>query len=184
MILTKKKKVIKRPFREEKKDLLRINEDITAQKVRIVGEGIESKICSIEEALEIADSVGLDLVEILPNNDPPVCKIIDYSKYKYSQKRHQEKIKANTKQKVIKEIKLGPNMGDHDFDFKLRHAKTFLQEKSSLRIYIFFTGRMMKFKENGEMLLARFVEALKDVGTQEFEPKMEGKKLFTVVNPL
>ena len=183
MILTKKKKIIKKSVREEKKDLLRINSDITATKVRIVGEGIESKICSIEEALEIADSVGLDLVEILPNNDPPVCKVIDYSKYKYSQKRHQEKIKTNTKQKVVKEIKLGPNMGDHDFEFKLRHARNFLEEKNSLRIYIFFTGRMMKFKENGEMLIARFVEALNDIGTQEFEPKMEGKKLFTVINP-
>ena len=183
MILTKKKKIIKRHIREEKKDLLRINGDITASMVRVVGEGIDSDIYPIDKALEIADSMGLDLVEILPNNDPPVCKVIDYSKYKYSQKRHQEKIKANTKQRVVKEIKLGPNMGEHDFEFKLRHARSLLEEKNSLRIYIFFSGKMMKFKENGQMLLERFVAALNDIGSQEFEPKMEGKKLFTVINP-
>ena len=125
----------------------------------------------------------LDLVEISQNSDPPVCKIIDYSKYKYEQKKHREKIKANTREKIIKEIKLGPNMGEGDFNTKLKHAREFLKDKKSVKIFMQINGKFLRHKENGSILLNNFIEQLSDIGEKEYEIKTEGKKIYTVINP-
>lgn len=161
----------------------RVNEKITGDRVRLVCDGIESRECSLKEALQVASDMNLDLVEISRNSNPPVCKILNYSKFKYQQKKKQKEVKLNASKNLVKEIKLGPNMGEHDFEFKLRHAIEFLNSKCVVKMYIHFVGRTMCFKDNGEILLRRFIEALKDYGKVEKEPQMEGKRMFMVISP-
>jgi len=151
--------------------------------VRVVGDGIETQIMSIQDALRLADSFELDLVEIAPNSDPPVCKIVDYQKFLYQQKKKQKEIKAKAAKIVVKEIRFGPNTDDHDYNFKLKHAIKFLEDGAKVRAYVFFKGRSILFKEKGEFLLLRFASDLEDYGKVEQLPKLEGKRMIISFSP-
>ena len=149
----------------------------------MVGEQVKPKICSIDEALNISRNLGLDLVEISPNVDPPVCKVIDYKKFIYDQKKKLKTIQSKAQKVVIKELRFGPNTGEHDFDFKLKHAKSFLQDGSKVKAFVFFRGRTIVFKEQGQILLLRLAQALEDVGIVEEMPKLDGKKMIMIIAP-
>jgi translation initiation factor IF-3 len=161
----------------------RINERITAQRVRVVGENIKVDVYPIHQAIKLAQEQGLDLVEISPNADPPVCKVVDYSKFKYEQKKKQKEIKAKTQKVVIKEIRFGPNTDDHDFNFKLKHAGEFLKEGFKVKATVFFPGRSIVYKERGEILLLKFAQLLEEQGKVEQLPKLEGKRMSMMVMP-
>ncbi|MBT1686511.1 translation initiation factor IF-3 [Dawidia soli] len=161
----------------------RINERITAQRVRVVGENIKVDVYPIQQAIRLAQEQNLDLVEISPNADPPVCKVVDYSKFKYEQKKKQKEIKAKTVKVVIKEIRFGPNTDDHDFNFKLKHAITFLQEGAKVKATVFFAGRSIVYKERGEILLLKFAQLLEEYGKVEQMPKLEGKRMGMMLMP-
>ena len=148
-----------------------------------MGDNIESKVVSIKEAINIADNFELDLVEISPNAKPPVVKIIDYKKFLFEQKKRQKELKAKQSKVVIKEIRLGPNTDDHDFNFKLNHAKKFLDDGAKLKVFVFFKGRTIVFKERGEILLLKFAQELEDYGVVEQMPKLEGKRMIIMINP-
>ncbi len=135
------------------------------------------------DAIQLAREMELDLVEISPKADPPVCRIIEYKKFLYDQKKKQKEIKAKQQKVVVKEIRFGPNTDDHDFQFKLKHAKKFLQEGSKLKAYVFFRGRTIVFKERGEILLLKFAQELEEYGTVEQLPKLEGKRMTVMFNP-
>ena len=149
----------------------------------MVGDGVEAKITPLEEALKTANQLGLDLVEISPNAEPPVCKVIDYKKFIYDQKKRQKAIKAKTVKVVIKELRFGPNTGEHDFNFKLKHAEKFLQDGAKVKAFVFFRGRTIIFKENGEILLLRLAQALEEYGVVESMPKLEGKRMIMLIAP-
>lgn len=151
--------------------------------MRVVGDGIESEVLEIAAAIKLAESKGLDLVEISPNAEPPVCKIIDYKKFLYEQKRKQKEIKAKATKVIIKEIRFGPQTDDHDFNFKLNHAKKFLADGAKVKAYVFFKGRSIVFKEQGEVLLLKFAQELEEYGKVEALPKLEGKKMIMLVTP-
>ena len=151
--------------------------------MRIVGDSIESKVVPLLEALKIAKGLELDLVEISPNAEPPVCKVIDYSKFKYEQKKKQKEIKAKAQKAVLKEIRFGPNTDDHDFDFKLKHAINFLKEGSKVKAYVQFVGRAIVYKERGEVLLLKFAQALEDYAKVEQMPMLEGKRMQLMLVP-
>ena len=138
----------------------------------------------IEKAIELADDQGLDLVEISPKAVPPVCKIIDYKKFLYEQKKKQKELKSRQVKVVVKEIRFGPNTDDHDFNFKLNHAKKFLGDGSKVKAYVFFKGRTIVFKERGEILLLKFAQELAEIGLVEQMPKLEGKKMIMMIQPL
>ncbi|HNX84198.1 MAG: translation initiation factor IF-3 [Bacteroidales bacterium] len=161
----------------------RINNRITARTVRVVGENIEAKVMNLSDALRLADEMELDLVEISPNADPPVCKIVDYQKFLYQQKKKQKEIKANAAKIVVKEIRFGPNTDDHDYNFKLKHAINFLEEGAKVRAYVFFKGRSILFKDQGEKLLARFVSDLDEYGKVDQTPRLEGKRMIIILSP-
>lgn len=148
-----------------------------------MGENIEPKVMDIRDALSLADEMELDLVEISPNAEPPVCKIVDYQKFLYQQKKKQKEIKANAAKIVVKEIRFGPNTDDHDYNFKLKHAINFLEEGAKVRAYVFFKGRSILFKEQGEKLLARFVSDLDDYGKVDQTPRLEGKRMIIILSP-
>ncbi len=137
----------------------------------------------IQQALKLAEEKGLDLVEIAPNAVPPVCKVIDYRKFLYDQKKKQKELKSKQQKVVVKEVRFGPNTDDHDFDFKLEHAKKFLEEGSKVKAYVFFKGRTIVFKERGEILLLKFAKELADIGAVEQLPKLEGKRMIMMINP-
>lgn len=161
----------------------RINNRITAKEVRVSGENVQPGIYSIEEALRLAADQNLDLVEIAPNASPPVCRIVDFSKFKYEQKKKNKELKAKSVKIVVKEIRFGPNTNEHDFDFKVKHAKTFLSEGAKIKAYVHFVGRSIVFSDRGRQLLARFVAALSEDGKVELEPKLEGKRMFLIMSP-
>ena len=162
----------------------RINERIRVPKVRLVGDNIENPgIVPTAEALKLADSMDLDLVEISPNADPPVCKIIDYQKFLYQQKKKQKELKAKAVKVVVKEIRFGPNTDDHDYQFKLRHAEKFLKDGAKVKAFVFFKGRSILFKEKGEILLLRFAQDLEEYGKVEQLPKLEGKRMIMFISP-
>jgi translation initiation factor IF-3 len=149
-----------------------------------VGDNIGNPgIYPLREALRMADEMELDLVEISPKADPPVCKIIDYSKYLYQQKKKQKEMKAKAVKIVVKEIRFGPQTDDHDFEFKLRHAEKFLKDGAKVKAFVFFKGRSILFKEQGEILLLRLATALEDLGTVEQLPKLEGKRMTMIISP-
>ena len=166
-----------------KEDPHRINEKIRVPEVRVVGEGIQQGIYPVSKAIQMAEQLELDLVEISPNASPPVCKIIDYKKYLYEQKKRQKELKAKQSKIVIKEIRFGPNTDDHDFQFKLNHAKKFLSEGSKLKAFVFFKGRSIVFKDRGEILLLKFAQELEDYGVVESMPDLQGKKMTIIINP-
>lgn len=152
--------------------------------VRLVGENIpEQGVYPTNEALKIADELGLDLVEISPNADPPVCKITDYSKFLYQQKKKQKELKAKAQKVVVKEIRFGPNTDEHDFSFKLKHAQKFLEEGAKVKAFVFFKGRSILYKEQGEILLLRFAQELEELGIVEQLPKLEGKRMTIFISP-
>lgn len=170
--------------RPAKENPNRINNEITAPTVRVVGDNVEPNlVLPIAKAIALADEMELDLVEISPNAEPPVCRIVDYQKFLYQQKKKQKEIKAKQTKVVIKEIRFGPQTDDHDFNFKLRHAENFLKEGAKVKAYVFFRGRSIVFKEQGEILLLRFATALEDIAKVEVMPTLEGKKMNMILAP-
>lgn len=168
--------------KREVEALHRINEKIIATEVRLITEGQEPQLVSTSDAIQMAETQELDLVEISPNAKPPVCKIMDYKKFLYNQKRKQKELKAKQSKIVVKEIRFGPNTDDHDFNFKLAHARKFLEEGSKVKAYVFFRGRTIVFKDRGEILLLKFAQELAEVGVVEQLPKLEGKKMILMIN--
>ncbi|CAK7024039.1 MAG: Translation initiation factor IF-3 [Parabacteroides sp.] len=165
------------------KEQYRINERIRVREVRLVGDNVEQGVFPISQALKIAEDQGLDLVEISPNAAPPVCRVIDYQKFLYQQKKRQKEQKAKSVKVVVKEIRFGPQTDDHDYNFKLKHAKGFLEEGSKVKAYVFFKGRSILFKEQGEVLLLRFANDLEDYGKVEQLPVLEGKRMIIMLTP-
>ena len=170
-------------FKKEQQQEHRTNQMIKVPKVRLVGENIEVGIYSIMDAQKIANDQGLDLVEISPQADPPVCKVIDYNKFLYEKKKKEKEMKAKSKVSEVKEIRFTPNTDDHDFDFKSKHAENFLKDGNKVKAYVQFKGRAIMFKERGELLLLKFAERLVEVGTLESMPKLEGKRMFAIFAP-
>lgn len=179
---------------QPKKETHRINENIRVPKIRLVGDNLDevSKVAGKTITPEIydtykvkrwADDMNLDLVEISPNANPPVCKIIDYKRFLYNKKKKEKEIKAKTQKTVIKEIRFGPNTDDHDFEFKLRHAQKFLEDGAKVKAYVHFRGRTIVFKDRGELLLLKFLKELEDYGAAEALPKMEGRRMIVIVSP-
>ena len=164
------------------KNQYRINEQIRVREVRIVGDN-GSTVVPLRDALNMARDEGVDLVEISPNANPPVCRLIDYSKFLYQQKKRQKEMKAKQVKVEVKEIRFGPQTDEHDYQFKLKHAKEFLEEGNKVRAYVFFRGRSILFKEQGEVLLLRFANDLEEVGKVESMPSLEGKKMFIYLAP-
>ena len=170
-------------FKKEQQQEHRTNHMIKVPQVRLVGENIEPGIYSTIEAQKLANEREMDLVEISPQADPPVCKIIDYNKFLYEKKKREKDMKAKSKVSEVKEIRFTPNTDDHDFDFKSRHAENFLKDGNKVKAYVQFKGRAIMFKERGELLLLKFAERLVEVGTLESMPKLEGKRMFAIFAP-
>jgi translation initiation factor IF-3 len=170
-------------FRKEQQQEHRTNHMIRVPQVRLVGDNVEVGVYSIQEAIKMAQEQQLDLVEISPNADPPVCKIIDYNKFLYEKKKKEKEMKAKSKASEVKEIRFTPNTDDHDFDFKAKHAEKFLKEGNKVKAYVQFKGRAIQFKERGELLLLKFAERLNDSGVLEGMPKMEGKRMLAIWAP-
>lgn len=166
------------------KDPYRVNEWITAREVRLVGDNVEQGIYPIDKALRIANDLELDLIEISPNAVPPVCRILDYQKFLYQQRKRQKEQKQKAAKVVVKEIRFGPQTDEHDYNFKLKHAQGFLKEGSKVKAYVFFRGRSILFKEQGEVLLLRFANDLEDLGKVEMMPVLEGKRMSIMLAPL
>ncbi|MCB0459437.1 MAG: translation initiation factor IF-3 [Flavobacteriaceae bacterium] len=173
----------RRPFRQEKEEAHRINEKIRTPEVRLVGDNVEMGVYPISKARQIAEEQGLDLVEISPNAAPPVCKVMDYKKFLYEQKKRDKALKAKTTKVVIKEIRFGPNTDDHDYDFKKKHAVKFLSDGAKLKAYVFFKGRSIVYKDQGEILLLKLAQDLEDYGKVEQMPKLEGKRMIMLMAP-
>ncbi len=148
-----------------------------------MGDNVEPGVYSIDEAIRLADDLELDLVEISTNADPPVCKIVDYQKFLYLQKKKQKEIKAKTTRIVVKELRFGPNTDEHDYNFKLKHAENFLKDGAKVKAYVFFKGRTILFKEKGEILLLRLAQDLEEVAKVEQLPKLEGKRMIMILAP-
>ena len=161
----------------------RINKFIKAPNVRLVGENIEIGVYSLEEALKMAMEQEVDLVEISPNADPPVCRVIDYNKFLYEKKKKEKEIKAKSQKSEVKEIRFTPNTDDHDFEFKSKHAIKFLQENNKVKAYVQFRGRNIVFKDRGEIILLKFAEKLTEWGSLEGMPKLEGKRMHAIFTP-
>jgi len=149
----------------------------------MVGDNVEPGVIALEKGITMANELDLDLVEISSKTDPPICKIIDYKKFLYEQRKKQKKIKANTSKVVLKELRFGPNTDEHDFNFKLKHAIKFLQDGSKLKAHVFFKGRSIVYKEKGEILLLKLAQELEDYGIVEQMPKLEGKRMIMLVIP-
>lgn len=188
MFLNQKKEVqINRPsrpnFRGRVEEPYNVNERIRAREVRVIADDGNRGVLDTQTAIKMAQAEGLDLVEISPTANPPVCRIIDYSKFKYEQKKKQKEIKAKTQKTVVKEIRFGPNTDDHDFNFKLKHAENFLDDGAKVKAYVHFVGRTIVFKERGELLLLRFAQALEEVAKVDQMPKLEGKRMILMLSP-
>ncbi|MDG5798749.1 translation initiation factor IF-3 [Marinilabiliaceae bacterium ANBcel2] len=161
-----------------------MNNRIRVPQVRLVGDNIENQgVYPTPEAIKIADEMELDLVEISPKADPPVCKIIDYQKFLYQQKKRQKELKQKTVKVTVKEIRFGPNTDEHDYSFKLNHAKKFLEDGSKVKAFVFFKGRSILFKDKGEILLLRFAQDLEELGKVEQLPRLEGKRMTMFITP-
>ncbi len=161
----------------------RINHHIRVPQVRLVGDNVEVGIYSIQEALKMAQDQELDLVEISPQVDPPVCKIIDYNKFLYDKKKKEKEMKAKSKVSEVKEIRFTPNTDDHDFDFKAKHAEGFLKDGNKVKAYVQFKGRAIQFQDRGQLLLLKFAERLAEVGILENMPKLEGRRMLAMFAP-
>ena len=161
----------------------RINHFIRVPQVRLVGDNVEPGIYPTNEAIKKAQDQGLDLVEISPNADPPVCKIIDYNKFLYDKKKKEKEMKANAKVSEVKEIRFTPNTDEHDFNFKAKHAENFLKDGNKVKAYVQFKGRAIQFQDRGQLLLLKFAERLTDIGVLESMPKMEGRRMLAMFAP-
>ena len=161
----------------------KINELIKAPTVRVVGDDFEARVMSISEALALAEEKEVDLVEISPNAEPPVCRLVDYNKFIYEKKKKDKEQKAKSKQSEIKEIRFTPNTDDHDFEFKLKHAIKFLQDGDKVKTFVQFKGRSILFQDRGQLLLLKFAEKLAEYGSLESMPKMEGRRMFAIFTP-
>ena len=170
-------------FKKEQQQEHRTNHMIRVPEVRLVGDNLEAGVYSTPDALKIAQSLELDLVEISPGAKPPVCKIIDYNKFLYDEKKKKKEMKAKSKTSEVKEIRFTPNTADHDFEFKVKHAEKFLGDGDKVKAHVQFKGRAIMFKERGELLLLKFADRLKDVGALEGLPKMEGKRMLVMFAP-
>lgn len=170
-------------FKKEQQQEHRTNHMIRVPQVRLVGENVEIGVYDTQVAQRMAQDQGLDLVEISPQANPPVCKIIDYNKFLYEKKKKEKEMKAKSKVSEVKEIRFTPNTDDHDFDFKSKHAQNFLKDGNKVKAYVQFKGRAIMFKERGELLLLKFAERLVDFGTLESMPKLEGKRMFAIFAP-
>jgi translation initiation factor IF-3 len=170
-------------FRKEQQQEHRTNNMIRVPNVRLVGENVTVGVYPTAEAQKMAQDQALDLVEISPNADPPVCKIIDYNKFLYEKKRKEKEMKAKSKASEVKEIRFTPNTDDHDFDFKAKHAEKFLKDGDKVKAYVQFKGRAIQFRERGGLLLLKFAERLNEVGVLEGMPKMEGKRMLAIWAP-
>jgi translation initiation factor IF-3 len=173
-----------RPSEKKNEDLVRINGEITAKEVRLIGENIENPgIYPVAVALGMAEVQNMDLVEISPNAEPPVCRIVDYQKYQYQQKKRLKELKDKSIKTELKEIRFGPNTDEHDYQFKLKHARNFLEAGDKVKAFVFFKGRSILFSQQGEILLLRLANDLEDVGKVEFMPKLEGKRMTIILVP-
>lgn len=161
----------------------RINDRIRSPQIRLVGDNVTVGVYNTQDALRIAQAQELDLVEISPQADPPVCKVIDYKKFLYEKKRKEKEMKANSKQSEVKEIRFTPGTDDHDFDFKAKHAEKFLKEGDKVKAYVQFKGRAIMFQDRGQLLLLKFAERLAEVGALESLPKLEGKRMIAIFAP-
>src|SRR6185295_9279137 len=170
-------------FRKEQQQEHRTNHMIRVPQVRLVGDNVEVGVYSIQEALRMAQEQQLDLVEISPQADPPVCKIIDYNKFLYEKKKKEKEMKANSKVSEVKEIRFTPNTDEHDFNFKAKHAENFLKEGNKVKAYVQFKGRAIQFQDRGQLLLLKFAERLTDIGVLESMPKMEGRRMLAMFAP-
>lgn len=173
----------RKPFNRKKEKLHKTNEEITAPEVRITGDGIESHVCSIREALQMAKDMCSDLVEIAPTVNPPVCKVIEYQKFLYEIKKKEKDKNKNATKSILKEIKLSPNIGEHDINFKMRNATEFLKEGNKIKVTLLFKGRGIIYKEQGELTLSKFAVGLEDVAKVEQLPKLEGKNMTMFLVP-
>ena len=163
----------------------RVNERIRAKTVRVVGENVKNPgVYSLQEALRIADELDLDLVEISPGAEPPVCKVIDYQKFLYQQKRKQKELKAKSTKIVVKEIRFGPHTDEHDYNFKLKHAQKFLEDGAKVKAFVFFKGRTIVYNEDGKIILLRLAQDLEEYGKVEQMPKLEGKRMTMILTPI
>nr|WP_281499747.1 translation initiation factor IF-3 [Muricauda sp. SCSIO 64092] len=169
--------------RRENKNPHNINDKITAREVRLVGDNVEMGVYPIQKALQKAEELELDLVEISPKANPPVCKIIDYKKFLYEQKKREKAMKAKATKVIVKEIRFGPQTDDHDYEFKKRHAEKFLKDGAKLKAYVFFKGRSIVYKDQGEILLLRLAQELEEYGKVEQMPKLEGKRMTMFIAP-
>lgn len=165
------------------KEQHRINEAIRESEVRLTGDNVPNGIFPIAKALSLAEQAGLDLVEIAPNAEPPVCRVVDYQKFLYELKKRMKEQKAKATKVVIKEIRFGPQTDDHDYNFKLKHAKSFIEEGAKVKTYVFFRGRSIQFKDQGEELLLRLATDLGDIASVEMMPKLEGKRMYMMLAP-
>ena len=178
----RRRRSFRKPFKKE--ELFRINEKIRVPKVRLVGENVpEQGVYETREAIKIAEEQGLDLIEISPKADPPVCKILDYKKFLYEKKKRDKEIKSNSQKTVIKEIRFGPNTDEHDFEFKLKHAIKFLEDGAKVKAFVFFRGRQIVFKDRGELLMLKLAQRLAEYGDIEQLPKLEGKRMIMFIAP-
>ncbi len=188
------KRTRRKPFRRDTRPQHRINNFIRVPEIRLVGDNLDavSEVAGKEVSADVyptrqvqqwANALELDLVEISPKADPPVCRIIDYKKFLYQKKKKEKELKAKTAKTVIKEIRFGPNTDDHDFEFKLNHAKKFLSDGAKVKAYVFFRGRTIVFKDRGQLLLLRFLKELEEYGAAETMPKMEGRRMIVMVSP-
>ena len=173
----------KRGDKDGKKDGHAINDQIHAKEVRLVGDNVENGVYPLAQALKIADEMELDLIEISPNAAPPVCRILDYQKFLYQQRKRLKEQKAKSTKVVVKEIRFGPQTDDHDYNFKLKHAMGFLKDGAKVKAYVFFRGRSILFKEQGEVLLLRFANDLEEDGKVEQMPVLEGKRMTIMLTP-
>ena len=178
-----KKPFVRNPRFVKKEDEHRINGRITSFKVRLVGDNVESGIYSTAQALDMAQELGVDLVEISPQVDPPVCKLMDYKKFLYEKKKKEKEIKAKSQKVTLKEIRFTSNTDEHDVDFKAKHAEKFLQEGSKLKCFVMFRGRDIVFQDRANLLLLNFAKKLEDVASVESMPKLEGKRMFMTLIP-
>lgn len=151
--------------------------------MRVVGENVEASIMPLRDAIRMAEEIDLDLVEISPTANPPVCRVMDYKKFLYEQKKKQKEMKAKSAKVVLKEIRLGPHTDDHDFNFKIKHAQKFLEEGAKVKVDVFFKGRSIIYKEKGEVILLKFAQELEEFGKVEQLPKLEGKRMIMIIAP-
>jgi translation initiation factor IF-3 len=165
-------------------DKHRINKKITSEELRLVGDNVEIGVYKLSQALAIANEQNLDLVEISPKAVPPVCKVMDYKKFLYEQKKREKALKSKAAKVVVKEIRFGPNTDDHDYNFKKKHAEKFLNEGAKLKAFVFFKGRSIIFKEQGQILLLRLAQDLEKIGKVEQMPKLEGKRMIMFIAPI